>query len=241
MQKSFSRAYRLEAITIDRRKIASILSRVEFSENGCWNWQGWLDRGGYGYVCYKNRDINIHRFFYAWCCGAIPKGKIVRHTCNNRKCVNPEHLILGTMWDNSQDMINSGNSLTGERNPNSALTEKAILEMAELYKTGCVSLKDISEEYKVSPGVVQAALSGSTWKYLNLNIDYKDIVNNKLKNRTKVALENTPIMWQMWKDGKGWRDIGKEFGISDNAVKKRILKYDLQLSASQIIMTTDQT
>lgn len=221
--KDFERAQRLEAIVLDRKKITNVLSKIEFGD--CWNWTGWLDKNGYAYVSYKNRQINAHRFFYAWCCGEVPKGKVVRHTCDNRKCVNPEHLILGTMLDNSQDMIQAGRSMCGEKNAASVLTDEKVLEAARLYESGW-SLARLCEKYNVHGSTMLYAISGKTWKHLDLKIDYPSLSKEKRTRKMKAPSEATKIMWGLWKSGKGWREIGGMYGISDNAAKKRILRYE---------------
>jgi hypothetical protein len=223
MQEKFSRAQYKSPIILDRKKIIDVMRRVELTDY-CWNWLGWLDRGGYGYVGYKNKDINIHRFFYAWICGEIPEGKIIRHTCNNRRCVNPEHFLLGTMWDNSQDMINAGRSMTGIRNAQAVLNENKILYAVELYKNGA-SLLQAAQQVGVKSTTLHSVLTRKTWKHIKFELDYKEIVKDHQARKEKVPSKETVQMYKMWQNGQGWRQIGRQYKISDNAVKKRVLKY----------------
>ncbi len=76
--------------------------------NGCWEWIGARCLTGHGKFWYNKRLGEAHRFSYEIHVGSIPKGMVICHKCDNPPCVNPEHLFLGTMKDNSQDMMAKG-------------------------------------------------------------------------------------------------------------------------------------
>lgn len=69
---------------------------------GCWNWQR-STREGYGQLTIDGYPWTAHRYAYTVAKGSIPKGSLVRHTCNNRLCCNPDHLTIGTHLDNWHD------------------------------------------------------------------------------------------------------------------------------------------
>jgi hypothetical protein len=96
--------------------------------NGCWNWTGRCD--DYGRICLNGTQTVAHRVSYIIANGSIPDGLIVRHKClKNRKCVNPEHLELGTHQDNSTDMVNDDTQAKGVENGRAKLTEEQVKEI----------------------------------------------------------------------------------------------------------------
>ena len=69
----------------------------------CWNWNKSITSAGYGQFTRNKKYWTTHTFVYTQIYGEIPKGNIIRHICHNRKCCNPNHLIIGTHKDNYND------------------------------------------------------------------------------------------------------------------------------------------
>src|SRR6516164_3033673 len=105
---------------------AKLLERTKPEENGCWKFSGSNQPSGYRHLHVGgSRYRRAHRVSYEVHVGPVPQGLCVLHKCDNRWCVNPDHLFIGTFRDNALDMIAKGRRYdnSGERNGRSVLTE----------------------------------------------------------------------------------------------------------------------
>jgi hypothetical protein len=83
----------------NRTALERFVCKIEFTENGCWNWTASLSRG-YGRFTVNGKNIYAHRWSYQQTNGEIPEGMVLDHLCSNRRCVNPEHLEVVTQSEN---------------------------------------------------------------------------------------------------------------------------------------------
>lgn len=141
--------------------------------DGCWHWKGAKNQGGYGVIhaaIQYGRSMLAHRVAWELTKGPIPIGICVCHHCDNRACVNPDHLFLGTLADNNRDMKVKGKAhgpgFKGERNWIAKLTEIAVYEIRDKYAAGGVSTGYLSRQYGVHKSTIKDVLHRRTWRHL---------------------------------------------------------------------------
>lgn len=114
---------------------------------GCWEWTAALNSSGYGSWSVKRRQVKAHRISYEMAKGAIPDGLHVLHDCDNRKCVNPGHLFLGTNAENIEDRVAKDRSYR-------KIGSKDVQEIIAKCKAGALQ-REVAAEY----GVTQSHVS----------------------------------------------------------------------------------
>lgn len=142
-----------------------LLSRTIKQPNGCWEWQRAKNKYGYGIINVGNgKDKLAHRLSYELFKGGnIPPKMHVCHSCDNRKCVNPDHLWLGTNKDNMEDKADKGR-VKGSKNPYSKLTEQQVLEIRQLI--GTMNQKQIGKIYNVTQTTISEIKNRKIWNHV---------------------------------------------------------------------------
>lgn len=108
-------------------------------KGSCWNWTASKLEGGYGQVVIDRKHYVAHRLCWEMVYGSIPKGYWVLHRCDNRACVRPSHLFLGTTQDNTLDRQLKWRTHRGETHYAAKVTEKQVIAMRKLYDGGELS------------------------------------------------------------------------------------------------------
>ena len=134
----------------------------------CWEWQSTISKNGYGQFSINNKKQLAHRVSYILHYGEIPIGMLVCHSCDNRKCVNPEHLFLGTNEDNMKDMINKKRAkyASGEKAGSSKLTNEDVKDIRLAYDNN-ETTRQIAKKYNMNHSTIWNIVSGKTWKHIN--------------------------------------------------------------------------
>jgi hypothetical protein len=131
------------------------------STSECWEWTGACRNRGYGAIKIAGRHEQAHRVAYLLYVGEIPAGMFVLHRCDNRKCVKPAHLFLGTHADNMRDMHQKGRNVPprGAQQWASKLSPERV---AAIRADGRPSFV-IAREHGVHPSTVSRIRRGELW------------------------------------------------------------------------------
>lgn len=143
-------------------RYTAFLSKVDtkgFDHLECWSWLGAGKGNGYGNVTFNGKNKPAHRHAYELFIGSIPDGMDVCHSCDNRWCVNPDHLWIGTREDNMRDCLNKGRADGGNRK---RLPERAIQEIRRQINIGTPSSR-IARIFDVNQGTIHAIKYGKSY------------------------------------------------------------------------------
>lgn len=121
--------------------------------SGCMEWNGYYINSGYGGMRVGKSHTTAHRVAYELHYGKIPVGMEVMHSCDNRRCVNWEHLSLGTHRENVDDMVIKG------RQKKSQISEDDLSDIKMMRSHG-MTMSEIAKQYGVSRPLISLVLSG---------------------------------------------------------------------------------
>ena len=137
------------------------------NDDDCWEWIGSLV-GGYGHFRCGHKVKKAHRLSYENSNGPIPDGLVVMHVCDNRSCVNPAHLKLGSILDNNCDRDNKGRqvALKGESHGMAINNIAGIKKIRALQRKHANEIKLLASELGIATVTVRDVMNGKTWKWL---------------------------------------------------------------------------
>ena len=141
-------------------------SKVTKCSSGCWEWH-LPSSGGYGqFFPIKNQRVLAHRFSWRIHFGFVPGNLCVCHHCDNRLCVNPKHLFLGTKGDNYRDSKNKKRNAFGEKNGQAVLTRQKVLDIRKRFALGGINKKELSILFGVSRRQIGNIIHNKQWVWL---------------------------------------------------------------------------
>jgi hypothetical protein len=135
--------------------------------SGCWEWTAAKYYNGYGvFVWSKGENQTAHRASWRLHRGEVADEMDMCHHCDNKGCVNPEHLFVGTRQENMMDRVRKGRhpriSLKGEANGNSKLTDAVVLSI----RTSTTSQRAMARELGVSLFLISQIRTRKIWKHV---------------------------------------------------------------------------
>lgn len=141
------------------RFIAKV-ERIPFST--CHWWVGAVGGSRYGNFWNGDAYVNAHRYAYQVYVGEIPDGLHVCHSCDNRLCVNPNHLWLGTCADNMRDKVEKGRQRPGEEHPAAKITRADVDFIRS--SVGVIPQKALAKEFGLVRQTVSDIQRGRIWQ-----------------------------------------------------------------------------
>lgn len=151
-----------------------LLSNIQKTESGCWDWTKSF-RNGYGVLSLSGKNHSAHRLSYQVFKGNIPEGMLICHSCDNKKCINPDHLFIGSYSDNTKDAVLKGIIVvpkgkefeTGHLPKNSTLDKEKAQELKQFTLANPdMKCPEIAKMFEVKNQLVRDIRAGRT--YINV-------------------------------------------------------------------------
>ncbi len=187
---------------------------------GCWNWKGVVGSRGYGKI---GTNKTAHREAYKYTYGNIPNGMQICHTCDNRKCVNPAHLFLGSIGDNMKDKVSKNRQAKGSQIGASVLTEEQVLEIRKMRIAGN-EYQVIADHFNIKWDLVKVVCKNVVWKHVPLGEEskaVKQIRRNAIGSAcgsSKLDEEKVKEIKVLIKNGERTKDIAFKFNVSMSTI-----------------------
>lgn len=146
------------------------LNRIDKNHpKGCWVWTGRRHKSGYGKIRVRGKYYATHRYFWIKYFGEIPEGLCVLHKCDNKICVNPDHLFLGTQLENVKDRDNKNRQAKGEEHGSAKLTESLVREIRNLYIKGSkkAGVPALAKKFGMGKWAIYCIVNRKTWRHVS--------------------------------------------------------------------------
>jgi hypothetical protein len=144
---------------------------VKGLETECWEWKAGKTSKGYGLYRYDGQNVYAHRFAYMLANPNFNQALCVCHKCDNRGCVNPSHMFLGTITDNDNDKVNKKRQARGQR-VGGLLSEKDIIAISLKYKEGKTQ-NSLAREFGVNQSQISRIVNRRRWGHIPLEVGMK--------------------------------------------------------------------
>lgn len=151
--------------------IKLILDSHVIKSEGCWDWKGSLHHSGYAVTKFNKKQFGAHQASWMFYNNLVDFPENfnlwILHTCDNKKCTNPDHLYLGTPSNNAQDRENRnrGRVPFGDNHPCAILNETKVKEIRKMLENNA-TISSIARFFNCSAGAIEAIRNRTTWKHV---------------------------------------------------------------------------
>lgn len=188
--------------------------------NQCWIWTGYINNG-YGSVYVNGKQIRAHIFSYQSYNGPFLKNLLIRHTCDIKTCVNPNHLLIGTHQDNMDDAVERNKIAHGEKQGISILTENKAKFILISLLNDTYSSRQLANMFGVKRTTINKISSGRNWKrvYDTFSNDEKKKIryniSNNAGNPRVISPNDVKLMREIFENNKiSYDKIANQFNIA---------------------------
>jgi hypothetical protein len=209
---------------IKQSDIDRFSKNINQTDSGCFEWTGaiFLTRG-YGRFWFNNKSHLAHRFAWVLKNGEIPINQIVCHSCDNRICVNSQHLWLGSHLDNARDRVNKGRS---NHFPKTLPNEIEEL-IAELFYTTDITQKELSIRYNVTQALIGKIIRESKLK--------KVYIKKLIPRSKKISPQIRNEILDKRKSGESIQKLAHFYNVTKGAIE-----YHLYIESTRETMNKNQ-
>ena len=193
---------------MNRKTYERFICKIE-KTNTCWIWKAQIYPNGYGAFHIDGKNSLAHRASWMLHKGQVPKNKIVCHKCDNRKCVNPDHLFLGSYKDNTEDMIKKGRHAIQKQ----ILDNIQKREVIKMYLNH-IAQREIAKYFKVHQRTI--------WRIIHKIVPVKKCIGEE-NNKSILTEEKVKQMREIYNTGKmGFYKIAKKFSVDKSTAMRAI-------------------
>lgn len=195
----------------------------EVDERGCWvcTSHGYKNPKKRPQVKRNGKMLIISRVVYEHHNNEkIPEGLFVLHSCDNKKCINPEHLRLGTQKENMEDMYSRDRQpyLKGSKSGSTELTEKDVYEIKYLYISGSMTSLEISKLYPVKVSRVQEICRDNGWEHVICDYNGEDR-RHFFRRQGKLDVTQVREIKSLFKTELTNKEIGERYGVGSECIR----------------------
>lgn len=198
-----------------------LLSRIKVNAAGCFEWQGWRGRDGYGEMEIDGKQKKAHRVSYETFRKPITPGMLVCHHCDNPRCINPAHLFLGTHKDNTVDAASKNRMEYGERRCNAKLNDDLVREIVRRHNAG-EFMRDIAKAVGISARVAGKVVRGEAW----VRVERPAAISTGRRCKKGSSLPQAKLtekdvceIRRLSSEGVTTYRIAKQFSVNYNSIK----------------------